>query len=155
MPTRESVFQALVELSANVTWGSGSTFQNNVDNLALRRRVKLFNEANVQPALYQAEHDEEVAQLTNMRYKRVWKASWIIYQQIGKDKNAVPTIENNLILDAIEAAFVPPATDPGFPQRLTLGNLVNHCYLDGDIFKDPGDIDDQAMMVVPITILVP
>lgn len=157
--TREEVFTALVALTAQITWGpdaSPRSFLNNVDNLALRRRVKLFSDASIQPAIYQAEHDEEVAQTSNLRYKRVWKASWIIYQQTGKDSNVAPAIENNLILDAIDRVIQPSPRDPGFAgNRNTLNGLVYHCFLDGDIFKDPGDIDNQGMMVVPITMLIP
>lgn len=152
MATREEVYEALVALTRDVTWGSGNVFLNDVST---RRRVRLFNEANEQPAVYQAEHDEEVAQVSKMPYKRAFKASWIVYQQTGKDKNAVPAIENNLILDAIELALKPRPQDPGYPQRNTLGGLVHHCFIDGEIFKDPGDIDDQGMMVIPFTILVP
>ena len=49
----------------------------------------------------------------------------------------------------------PIPSDPGYPKRLTLGGLVHHCYIDGSVFKDPGDIDAQAMMVIPILMLVP
>lgn len=157
--TREEVFTALVGLTAEITWGAPGfqrSFINNVDNLPLRRRVKLFSDANMQPAIYQAEHDEEVAQTSNLAYKRAWKASWIIYQQTGKDQSVAPAIENNLILDAIDRVIAPKPSDPGFQgRRNTLGGLVYHCYLDGEIFKDPGDIDDQGMMVVPITMLIP
>lgn len=150
--TREEIYQALANITETITWGSGKEFLNDV---ATRRRVKLFSDANVQPAIYQAEHEEEVAQASKMPYKRAFVASWIVYHQVGKDKNAVPAIENNLILDAIEVALDPRPADPGYPKRNTLGGLVHHCYIDGDILKDPGDIDDQAMIVVPITMLVP
>lgn len=155
LPTREQVYQALVALTEEVTWGTAPTKQF-LNAVATRRRVKLFSDATIQPAVYQAEHDEEVAQITNLPYKRAFKASWIVYQNVGKDHSAVPAIENNLILDAIQAALAPKPQDPGFPnKRNTLGGLVHHCYIDGEIFKDPGDIDDQGMMVIPITILVP
>ncbi len=103
LPTREQVYQALVALTEEVTWGTAPTKQF-LNAVATRRRVKLFSDATIQPAVYQAEHDEEVAQVTNLPYKRAFKASWIVYQNVGKDHSAVPAIENNLILDAIQAA---------------------------------------------------
>jgi hypothetical protein len=153
MPTREQIYQALANLTTEVVWGAGKVFLNQV---ATRRRVKLFSDASIQPAIYQAEHEEEVAQITNLPYKRVFKASWIVYQNTGKDHKSVPAVENNLILDAIQVVIEPKPADPGFSSRRnTLGGLVHHCYIDGDVFKDPGDIDDQGMMVIPITMLVP
>ena len=56
-----------------------------------------------------------------------------------------------LILDAVQALF--PADDPDRVQ--TLGGLVHHCFISGKLFKDPGDLDGQALIIVPIKILVP
>ena len=51
---------------------------------------------------------------------------------------------------------MPPPSDPGFnDQRLTLGGLVHHCWISGKVFKEQGDLDGQALLVVPIAILVP
>lgn len=155
--SRESIYQALIELSENITWGDSDekTFLTPMDQ---RRRVKLFSDVPTtqQPALFQAEHGEQVAQTTGLPYKRTFTATWIIYQATGKDKLAIPATENNLILDAVEAAFQPLPRDIGYTQqRLTLGGLVHHCFINGEVFKDPGDIDDQGMLAIPITILVP
>ena len=38
---------------------------------------------------------------------------------------------------------------------MTLGGLVHHCFIDGKVFKDPGDLDGQALIIVPITVLAP
>lgn len=154
MANREEVFQALFARASTVDWGvdpASKKFKT------LSRRVKLFSDvpSGQQPACYQAEHNETSMQKTNLPYKRIWEAQWIIYHAVG-DPKAVPTIENNLILGAVEAALAPLPSDPGFlDQRNTLGGLVHHCFIDGTIFKDPGDIDNQGMIVVPIKLLVP
>jgi len=151
---REPVFLALLAVAQSASWDTPARTW-----VSTSRRVKLFNEVmpSQQPALFQAEHDENIAQVSNMPYKQVWNATWIIYQCTGNDPMAEPTIENNLILDALFAAMVPKiqAGVSFDPKRNTLGGLVHHCYIDGDIFKDPGDIDKQGMLVVPIKILVP
>lgn len=150
--SREAIFAALFALTQGVTWDDPArTFKTR------SRRVKLFSDvpANQQPALYQAEHSESSSQVSNLPYKRTFAASWIIYQAVGNDPKAVPATENNLILDALQAALAPRPTDRGFPQRNTLDGLVYHCYIDGEVFKDPGDIDNQGMMVIPIKLLVP
>lgn len=158
---REDVFSYLYTLTANVRWAPdpaktppflGRTF------ITRSRRIKLFNEVDVtaQPALFQVEHDEQVDQVSNLPYKQVWAASWVCYQATGFDPNAEPTIENNLILDALQAALAPKPADPGFSsKRNTLMGRVHHCYIGGEVFKDPGDIDNQGMIVLPIKILVP
>lgn len=155
MANREAVFTALFALVSEVTWGASPKIKTFITK---SRRVKLFSEvdAKQQPACFQAEHLEVNMQKSNLPYKRTWGAQWIIYQAVGNDKGGTPTIENNLILDAVELVLAPKPSDPGFlDQRNTLGGLVYHCFIDGTTFKDPGDIDNQGMLVVPITLLVP
>ncbi len=155
--TREQVYGALFALISQgegqpgrITWGSGQTLAYT------SRRVRLWDSLPAQPALCQAEHDETYAQATRLPYKRVWTASWLIYHKAGSDPNAVPTQTSNPLLDAVEVALQPAPTDPGFPEpRNTLGGLVHHCFISGKIFKDPGDLDGQALIIVPITMLVP
>lgn len=151
-PAREDVFTALFNLVPMISWGAAETF------IYTSRRVSLWDDLPGQPALCQAEHDEVFAQATRLPFKRTFHAAWVIYHQAGKDKDPLnpPAITNNLILDAVEAAFSPDPSDPGWPaERLTLGGLVHHCFIDGKVFKDPGDLGDQALLIVPITILAP
>jgi len=152
MPTREAIFSALFALASageglvgTVTWGAGQTLAYT------SRRVRLWGEIPAQPALCQAEHDETVAEVTGLASKTTLSASWLIYHNAGKDPSATPTIATNQILDAIQALF--PAGDPDNVQ--TLGGLVHHAFISGRIFKDSGDLDGQALIIVPITILVP
>ena len=157
MTTREQIYAALFTLvstgegsSGTLAWGSNQAF------VYTSRRVKLWDDLPSQPALCQAEQGETVTQATGFPPKRTFRASWLIYHKAGASPSAVPTTANNEILDAVEALFVPTPADPGFPdKRLTLGGLVHHCWIDGRIIKDPGDLDGQALMVVPISILVP
>lgn len=154
-PTREAVYGALFALLAPVQFGSPPAGWQSDPS----RRLKLYGEvpAPDQPAVFQAEHaTEEYVQLSNLPYRRIWKASWVVYHKAGDaSAAAVPAIVNNLILDALEAAIAPIPADPGYPKRNTLGRLVHHCFIDGNLFKDPGDLDGQAMLIVPITMLVP
>ena len=116
----------------------------------------LFADCPLQPACYQAEHGDTVAQVTGMPYKTTLEAKWIIYQNVTKDPKALGAVENNLIIQAVYAALAPLTDDPGFSDgRNTLGGLVHHCFISGALFKDPGDLDGQGMMVIPIKVLVP
>ena len=146
MTHREAVFQALFALSDGVVWGSPPR------GFAHRsRRVALWSDLPAQPALCQAEHEEDIEEVTGLPPVATYSASWLIYHDLAKDPDAVPARESNLILDAVQALF--PSDDPDRVQ--TLGGLVHHCFISGKLFKDPGDLDGQALIIVPIKILVP
>jgi hypothetical protein len=152
MPTREAIFSALFALvstgeglAGTLAWGDGQ-------GLAYTsRRVRLWGDIPVQPALCQAEHDETVTEATGLPSKTTLSASWLIYHEAAKDPAAVPTTQTNQILDAVQALF--PAGDPDNVQ--TLGGLVHHAFINGKVFKDSGDLDGQALIIVPITLLIP
>jgi hypothetical protein len=126
--------------------------------ITISRRIRLFSDvsAQQQPACFQTEWASDEQQVTGMPYKTTLMAAWTVFQCIAKDHNALGTVENNLIIGGCRAALAPLPTDPGFPyKRNTLNGLVHHCFISGRIFKDPGDIDDQGMIVIPIKLLVP
>lgn len=147
---REPIYEALFAKAASVTWGSAQTFQ------FTSRRIKLWADIPAFPALCQAEHREQQTQATNLAYKRKFTASWFLYHQSGRDPAAIPASDNNAILDGIEAALEPGPADPGYLDgRQTLGGLVHHCWIDGAILKDPGDLEGDALLIVPISLLIP
>jgi len=146
MTTRESAFAALFAKLQTATWGSGQTWAYS------SRRVALFNQTPNQPALYLVAHDELIKQRTGGDYVQTWKATALIYHQAGAVETAIPNQLDNAILDAIFALFAP---DNGFTNKFTLGGLVHHCFIEGQIRKIGGDLDGQAMIVVPITMLIP
>jgi hypothetical protein len=103
------------------------------------------------PSLYQIEGSETIVSTDDQLDLLTLRASWIIYHRGGKDQSATPAETSSNILDAIENAF-----RPAFPGlRQTLGDRVYRAYIDGAIHKDNGDLDGQAMLIVPITIVIP
>lgn len=159
MIDEELILFTLAERMADVRWTrSGDPDPLTHKFITISRRVRLFTDvaANQQPACFQAEWATDEQQVTGMPYKSVLMANWVIYQCIGKDKKALGAVENNLIIGGCRAVLAPSPNDPGFlDKRNTLGGLVHHCFISGRIFKDPGDIDDQGMIVIPIKLLVP
>lgn len=153
--TREEIFTALWELNEGIQFDVSSTSTPVMTTWKLReRKLKLFSDvsSSQKPYIAQVEHSEEFVKVRNLPYRRVFMAQWFIYQDNAK----VPSIVNNNILDAVETCLAPKVTDPGFlDNRNTLHGLVYACFIEGEIFKDPGDIDNQGMMVVPIKLLVP
>lgn len=153
MIDEELIFYTLAERMADVRWGDPSEPKQ---FKTMSRRVVLFNDCPAQPACYQAEHGDTVAQVADMPYRTILEAKWIVYQNVAQDPKALGAVENNLIIQGCYAALAPKPNDPGFHNRRnTLGGLVHHCFISGTLFKDPGDIDGQGMMVIPIKVLVP
>lgn len=156
MVDEEAVLAALFALVPDIRFTlPGSSVESGF--VTYSRRVKLWGNVTVaeKPALYQAEHANQEDQVSNMPDKSVVMANWIIYQSAGKDPTAIPAQWNTAILKGVRASLRPTPQDPGWPKRNTLGGLVHHCYISGRVFKDPGDIDGEGMMVVPIKVLVP
>jgi hypothetical protein len=155
MVDEETAFLALFALIARMQWVSlsGNATQQFVTS---SRRVKLFADCPVFPGCYQAEHTSMVSKKRNGPYREEWGANWIIYHNVGQDENIVAATENNRIMASVRAVMKPLPNDPGvFDNRNTLGGLVYDCFLDGRLFKDPGDLDGEGMLVVPIKLLVP
>ena len=148
MSERENVLNALFALGRVITWPS--TVEVGVFR-DTGRRVKHFTDCPAQPAFYQYEPTEMFVQPTRMPSKRTLDVMWVVYHQVGQNSGATPTTETNLILDAIEAALKPD----DFDDRCTLGGLAHHVWIEGQLFKDSGDMDGQAVLSIPIKILLP
>ena len=151
----ELIFYTLAQRMADVQWQrSGETVTRQF--VTMSRRVELFSDCPAQPACYQAEHGDTVAQVTGQPYKTILEAKWIIYQNVAADPKALGAVENNLIIEGCYRALAPRPTDTGFfEKRNTLDGLVHHCFISGNLFKDPGDLDGQGMLIIPIKVLVP
>jgi hypothetical protein len=119
------------------------------------RRVKLWTEtpAVEQPACFIAEHSETRAHQSANLPKDSMAADLFVYT-VAPNKDDVPASIQNAALDAIDTALAPTGADK-MRARQTLGGLVSHCYAEGRVLKDPGDLDGQGVAVVPVTILIP
>lgn len=56
------------------------------------------------------------------------------------------------MMDSFEAAF-----QVDFPSEnlLTLTRTVYFCRIEGTVFNDPGDVDNQALLIVPLLVEMP
>lgn len=142
--TREDIYSALFALGQTVTWAGGGSFA------FASRRVRLFSAVPVFPALCQAEHDETSITRTQMPDITTLGATWLVYHTAGKDKDAIPATTSNAILDALDALF--PSEDEGWHQ--TLGGLVHRVAINGRVLKEHGDLDGQALLIIPLKIMV-
>lgn len=144
--TRETAIAALKALVAGAySWKTGPV-----------RRLKLWNDValSARPACYLFEGGEDVYSWTeSVRPKRIVEIRLFVYLS-AKDASVVGAAGLNDVMDALDAAFVPRGSDE-LLGRNTLGGAAYHCRIEGKILKDPGDLDGDAMLVVPVRIVLP
>jgi len=141
MVVREQIMQALFALVS----GSSSF-------VTASRRLKLWTDVSEaeKPAIFQYERDDVYS--NGKQYLPIveMNVELYVYTAPGMDSGVTPISILNPLIDAIDAALRPGPASNG---RQTLGGLVSHCYIDGKVMKDPGDIDGDGIAVIPIKIL--
>jgi hypothetical protein len=159
MPTRESVMTALLALAATAT-----SFATVTRQIVLIPGAPTPSVATppAQPALLLLEDHEMTARPNHGGPpKRTWFVQLWLWCQIPDGATpGVPdgatlgaTLINNLI-EAVETALAPDNAQLGV---LTLGGLVQRCWIEGATIKISGDADPngQCFAIIPISILVP
>jgi hypothetical protein len=141
-PSRETIISALFDLALTAT-----TFNTSGRRLLLWSKVASF------PALF--------VQSTGTHYpprearglppKRTITAELWVYTDIGKNPNANPEQALNDIIDAVEAALLPGINS----NAQTLGGIVSHAWIEGEIEQFPGVLDGIAKAIISVKILVP
>jgi hypothetical protein len=120
--------------------------------VTVSRRLKLWADTpkSQRPALFVTErHEQKNWQSETLPGKTILNVDLFAYID-ASDKNATPAIALNTVLDAIETALTPA---PGESGRQTLGGLVSHCRIEGQILKDPGDLDGDGLLWAPLKIM--
>jgi len=115
------------------------------------RRLRLWSDVGQTdtPALFQYERHDVYSNGKNYLPIVEMNIDLYIYTKPGLDSGVTPISVLNPLLDAIDAALAPsPVT-----RRQTLGGLVSHCWIEGKIMKDPGDLDGDGVAVIPLKIL--
>ena len=144
---RENVLSALFSLMSGVSFslqGGAGGFKT------VSRKLKHWSDVSVsdRPALFMSCHGETpVYRAENLPAYQ--KLSVHVYVYLStRDVSIIGDIDISSILDAFDAALSP---GPG-EQRQTLGGLVSHCRVDGDILRDPGDLDGEGLIIIPISL---
>jgi hypothetical protein len=116
-------------------------------------RLKLFSDVSPaeQPYICLAEHGEEYLP-TKRGMPPILKITATIVMYLRTVDGTTPLAPTlNGIMDTLDTFFMADNIDGCF----TLGGLVERCWIEGKVFKDPGDLDNQGMITVPVSILVP
>lgn len=121
-----------------------------------QRRLKLWSDVPpaMRPACFVFEGGAETyTHVTDGTPKRALQVRLFIYAN-AHDPGAVGASALNAIMDALDAALAPTGVDLTL-GRCTLGGAVHRCAIDGKPLKDPGDLDGDALALVPITLVLP
>lgn len=143
---REIAMEALRSLIANAyAWKTGPA-----------RRLKLWSDvpAISRPACFVFEGGQETYSWSeSAKPKRAIDVKLFIYLN-AKDPTIVGAALINDVMDALDDAFSLSGADLAM-GRNTLGGAVHHCRIDGKTLKDPGDLDGDALLIVPVKLILP
>jgi len=146
MVRREDALEALESLLQNAySWKTGPL-----------RRLKLWSDVplTARPACYLYEGGSETYSWEiAAQAKRSLDIKLFVYLN-AKDPNSIGASMINDVLDAIDLCFALDGSDQSLGRK-TLGGLVYNCRIDGKVLKDPGDLDGDALLILPIKIILP
>ncbi|QGM45831.1 hypothetical protein [Methylocystis heyeri] len=147
---REAIVSALMAKLGTVAFAAPVNGKTGFATVS--RRLKLWSDTpkSQRPALFVTEHREQQSWQSEALPPKTTLCFDLFVYIDASDLNTTPAVSLNTIMDAIEAALKP---GPGEGDRQTLGGLVSHCRIDGQILKDPGDLDGDGMLWAPLKIL--
>jgi hypothetical protein len=102
--------------------------------------------------MYLVEHEEtDQFQGRGLPTKRHLYVSVFCYASTASESIVGGTLLN-MMLAGVEDVMAP---DNSVSEVLTLGGRAEWCRIEGRIFKDPGDIDGQGLLIIPIAMMLP
>lgn len=148
--TRNEVMTAILNVIQSMTFSTainGSITWNTVSNV-----LRLWGDVSPdqQPAAFLVTHKEldEYRGLGLVR-RRLELGIWCY----SRSDSFPGSIQLDTMMEAFEAAF---NTIDNFSTGCnTLGGLVYWCRIEGRVFKDPGDLDKQTLLIVPLIVEMP
>jgi len=142
-PTRNQIVAKLIDMVTGASqWAE------------VGKKLKLWEEVAARPALYYFQKGPDgFTRQSETFVKRAMTVHLVIYTD-SSNPDVPGSIEQNNILDAIEAALKPIGADI-VTGRQTLGGLVSHCYISSVDLRDPGDLDGTGILIIAVQVLIP
>jgi hypothetical protein len=144
--TRDSAIIALLNAVSNAyPWKLGPA-----------RRLKLWSDvpATSRPACFLFEGGQETYSWSeNAVPRRIIEVRLFMYLS-AKDPAISGAALLNGVMDSLDSAFALSGGDL-ILGRNTLGGTVYSCRIDGKVLKDPGDLDGDALLILPIKLALP
>lgn len=136
---RNAIYSALFTLGC-----SSSSFKTT------GQRLQYWNKTPEQPALFLRSGDDDYPprNTPKERVKVTLNAEFWIYY-LAQDPNEAPGIMLDQLITNLEDTLRPGV----MCEAQTLGGLVIHCWVEGQIKKDDGALTGQAIAMVPVKIL--
>jgi hypothetical protein len=116
------------------------------------RKVKAIDDVNAGelPALFMGVSHQTVKPRQGMPAAHALKALVYLYAA-NPDKHTAAGVQLNGLLDAVERTLAPA---PG-EETQTLGGIVYHAWIEGEIEVFEGVLGERAAAIVPVVMLVP
>lgn len=154
MSTREPIYVALWNLVADA---AGVVTQFVTTGRYLIPIMDL--PADKMPALFLIEHGEQWLRAgKGIPGKRTLHCSFVMYaHSAGQPQDYPATLVNNM-MDVLDNVLERPGNPPNPTAVQTLGGLVEHVYIEGEVKIIEGQLgagENASVLVVPITILIP
>ena len=143
---RETALLALVAVVAGAyPWKTGPA-----------RRLKLWSDvaAASRPACFLFEGGGETYTRTASGLLRRSLDVKLFAYLDAKDPAAIGAAQLNAVMDGLDGALAPAGADIAV-DRTTLAGAAYDCRIEGRPLKDPGDLDGDALLIVPIRIVLP
>lgn len=121
----------------------------------MNRYTRHFDDvaANLMPALFLLQKSETWAMAgRGIPPKRTLNCHFLVYTATGDPTAALPSTAINTLLDVLDDVIAKP---PNPANVQTLGGLVNHVYIEGEIQIAEGLLQSKSIVAVPVTILIP
>ncbi len=135
---------------------AGMTFSSPINKstkwVTVSNRLRLWADVSPdqQPAAFLVTHNEQDEYRGLGLYRRRLQLGVWCY---SRSDSVAGQTDLDTMMEAFEAAFnVPDNTSTG---STTLSGLVYWCRIEGKTFKDPGDLDNQTLLIVPIVVEMP
>ena len=107
----------------------------------------------VMPALFLLQKGETWQQTgRGVPPKRTLRCHFLCYTDTGDATAQLPSTAINTLMDVLDDVIAKPANG-SYVQ--TLGGLVNHVYIEGEVEEAEGLLQSKSIFVIPITMLIP
>ena len=150
MTTRNALSAAILNLISGMTFASPIGGVSTWVTVSNRLRLWTNVDADQQPAVFLVTHQEtDEYRGLGLARRRLNYTMWCYCRSDNSPGSAML----DTMMDAFEVAF--KVVDNPSEGSNTLGGLVYWCRIEGKIFKDPGDIDNQTLLIVPLVVEMP
>lgn len=114
------------------------------------RQFRMFSDVSPadQPALFLVQRSESVAVVPGLPSVSTLSFDALIYVSTHGDKAVAPASVLNPLIDAVIASMAPL----GSSDKQTLGGLVQHAWVEGEIQTDEGLLQQQGYALIPIKV---